>query len=482
MKRNIFYLITVFFISFFFFANEVKAQNSSDALRLSDFGLGFNARALGMGNAYTGLSDDFSAVFFNPAGLGLVKRMEFAGGLHYNKFNNNVTFFNNQTDYSTSATKLDQLSFVFPFPTIRGSFVVAAGYSREKEFNNAVSFKGYNGGNSSMIQSLLGIGDVSYLLFLTDSTGNKTPINGRLNQEGTILSSGGIGKWAFSAAAEVAKEIYIGATLNLYSGTYKRTRDYYEDDIKNIYGTNVLTVPGDITTADFQTFYLNDVLNWDIAGWDAKVGFLHQVFSSNKFGARYGASIKFPTIYTIKESYIVNGRSDFGTGKSYIIEPPLESNVEYDVTTPFVFTAGGSVNYTGLFLNADISYIDYTQMEFTTGLSERKMSDNNKDIKELFRGVANFNVGAEYTIPGVGVRVRGGFILNPSPYKGDPTDYDKKYITGGLGFLADETFSIDAAYAYGWWKDFGDNYGSGVSRTNQEIKYHNAILTFSYRF
>jgi hypothetical protein len=53
------------------------AQNANDALRLSEIGLGSNARALGMGNAYYALSDDFSASSFNPAGFALLKRMEF---------------------------------------------------------------------------------------------------------------------------------------------------------------------------------------------------------------------------------------------------------------------------------------------------------------------------------------------------------------------------------------------------------------------
>lgn len=333
-----------------------------------------------------------------------------------------------------------------------------------------------------MIQTLSGLGDVSYLLYLTDSEGINSPINGRLNQEGTILSSGGVGKWSFAGSAEASKGLFLGATLNIYNGTYKRTRDYYEDDTKNFYGNNVQTDPVNANTADFQTFYLNDILDWDIAGWDAKVGFIYQLYSSIKFGARIGGSIKFPTSFTIKENYTVNGRSEFGTGKNYTIDPPLESKVEYDITTPFVFAGGVSTNYAGLIINADVSYIDYTQMEFSSGLDSKKMSDNNKDIKELFRGVANFNLGAEYTIPEVGIRVRGGFILNPSPFKGDPSERNKKYITGGIGFLVEETFAIDAAYAYGWWKDIGDNYSFDLSRTFQDIKYHNMIFTFSYRF
>ena len=40
-------------------------------------------------------------------------------------------------------------------------------------------------------------------------------------------------------------------------------------------------------------------------------------------------------------------------------------------------------------------------------------------------------------------------------------------------------FTVDVAYAYGWWKDFGDNYGVNVSRTFQDITVNNLIVNFS---
>ncbi|MGE5399936.1 MAG: OmpP1/FadL family transporter [Ignavibacteriales bacterium] len=475
MKRIIINSIFAVIIILFFAADSF-AQTASDALRLSETGLGSNARALGMGNSYQSLSDDFSAASFNPAGFGFLKRMEFAGGINYSKFNNNTTFLGNTTDYSNSATNLDQISFAFPFPTMRGSLVFAVGYNKDKDFNGAVNFNGFNNGNTSMIQALQGIGDVPYLLYLTDSSGN-TDIAGRLNQEGTIISKGNIGRWSFSGAVEMARNVFVGGTLNIISGTYERTRDYYEDDTRNVYGSNFLTDPANARTADFQSFYFNDILNWDISGWDAKVGFIYQF---NRL-VRLGASIKFPTKYTIKEDYTVNGKSEFAN-QTYTVDPPLESKVEYEITTPYQFSGGASVNYKGLILSGDLTYIDYSQTEFSSGLSASDMSANNKDIRELFKGVLNYNVGAEYTIPDINIRVRGGFILNPSPYKGDPSERDKKYLTGGIGFLADEAFAFDIAYAYGWWKDIGDNYSANVSRTYQDVNYNNLIFTVSYRF
>ena len=109
--KNIFKIFCTLIITLFLISN-VAAQNYVDALRLSTPGLGSNARALGMGNAYNSISDDFSATFFNPAGLGLINRMEFSGTLNSLSLDNSTTFFNNQTDYTNSTTDINQVWFL----------------------------------------------------------------------------------------------------------------------------------------------------------------------------------------------------------------------------------------------------------------------------------------------------------------------------------------------------------------------------------
>jgi long-subunit fatty acid transport protein len=82
----------------------------------------------------------------------------------------------------------------------------------------------------------------------------------------------------------------------------------------------------------------------------------------------------------------------------------------------------------------------------------------------------------------VGLRVRAGYLRQPSAYKDDPSSYDRNYVTGGLGFLADEAVDFDIAYAHGWWSDYGDNYGTNVSRTDQKITVDRVIFSTTYRF
>src|ERR1039457_2999090 len=102
---------------------EIYPQTINDALRLGYSGIGSSARALGMGNSYIGLSDDATAGFFNPAGFGLLKKMEFSGGLDYSNFSNDAILNTNgspigqSANNTTSSTRLDRVSFAFPFPS-----------------------------------------------------------------------------------------------------------------------------------------------------------------------------------------------------------------------------------------------------------------------------------------------------------------------------------------------------------------------------
>lgn len=472
--------IKIFLLTTFLLVAVTEAQTISDALRLSESGLGVGARALGMGNAYSAISDDGSAMYFNPAGLGLMKRLEVAGGLDYFNFKNDATLFNNKTNYSSSATNFNQIGFVFPFPTLRGSLVFGMAYNKTKDLTSALKFDGFNIGNHSMIQYLATDGPVPFDLYLTDDNGDVNVIKGKLNQSGTMLQEGGLESWTFSSAMEVSKNLYVGGSLNVNSGTFKSNREYYEDDTKGIYDT-VETAPGNSSTKNFITFYRNDIIDWEISGWDLKLGTMYQL---SKF-ARFGATIQFPKTFTIKEAYDFNASSEFGT---VLYESTYSDKVEYDITTPFAFTGAVSFNVKGLILSAEANLTDYTQTKFSNpkGISAADLSSLDKEMKELLRAVAAINIGIEYTIPEVGIRVRGGFISQPSPYKDDPSDFGKKYLTGGVGFLADETFAIDVAYAHGWWKTYGDNYnydkGNSVSRIYQDVSNDKMLVTFSYRF
>ena len=96
------------------------------------------AKALGLGGAYTGIADDYTALYYNPAGLGQIQNSQFFGSLGNLSSNDQITHLGINYSESSSYTKLNSLGLVIPVPTSRGSLVFAAGYHNVRQFDNSL--------------------------------------------------------------------------------------------------------------------------------------------------------------------------------------------------------------------------------------------------------------------------------------------------------------------------------------------------------
>jgi hypothetical protein len=94
------------------------------------------ARAAGMGGAYEAVSDDWTAAFWNPAGLARLRRVELSGSFSMASRENNVSSSadGRPTDGRNSYGALDHLGYAMPVPTYRGSLVFGIGYARLQDF------------------------------------------------------------------------------------------------------------------------------------------------------------------------------------------------------------------------------------------------------------------------------------------------------------------------------------------------------------
>jgi long-subunit fatty acid transport protein len=459
---------------------QAFAQYPEDALRLGLSGSGVGARSLGMGNAYTGVANDFSAIYWNPAGLAQLQFSEFSFGLTYHNNKDNSTFFNTQEMYTASSTNLNSLGFVYKIPTQQGSMVLAFGFDRPNNFFSGMSFTGFNPG-SSIIQSYARNGafypsdlsnNLAYQLYLADIdtlTGRfLSPIAGKVTQIAKVVESGGLNNWSVAGAVDVAKDFSLGVTLTYLSGTYRYDRNYTEDD----HGHNWDTYP-----YDFSRLTVDEFIEGDITGGNAKFGLLYRI--PDRF--RLGIGIKTPTSFTVKETFGTTARATFDNGDMYPTDKPFENtgSDQYDVVTPWEFSAGFSVMFLNLMLSADVDYTDWTQLKFENANAD--VIAQNQDMKTIFRGTSNYRAGFEYDIPGIGVRLRGGFMYFTSPYANDPSSFAQKYITGGLGFRLGPSTMFDVSYARGWWNTFRTNYDSS-SQTDEKITSNTVMATFSFRF
>ncbi len=351
-----------------------------------------------------------------------------------------------------------------------------------------MDFNGFNGNNNSMIQAVTGefndevpiTNELGLAFEIRDPVTDEyikdaTLINGLLNQSGKIIKQGNLGNWSFSSSTEIAKGLMLGGTFNILTGNYKSNSDFWEDDTRDIYGINLELVPGDPTTRDFQSFYINDLIEWDLSGWDAKIGILYNWKDFIKFGT----TLKFPSFYTIKETFYVDSWSEFGTGVGYELNPKIVDNIKYEIKTPFEYSFGAAIAFAVASVSADVKLINYSDMEFKDGFTTEYRIARNREIENLFRTAINYNIGAEFRVPSFPMWLRIGGMYLQSPFANDPTEYDKKYLTAGAGIELGGIFMIDLGYAFGWWQDFGDNYGVNESRTYQDIYVNHLILNFS---
>ncbi|MBI3189630.1 MAG: outer membrane protein transport protein, partial [Ignavibacteriales bacterium] len=205
--------------------------------------------------------------------------------------------------------------------------------------------------------------------------------------------------------------------------------------------------------------------------------------------SRIGFNIKLPTSFTVREEYASDGSSLFDVPddsgwSSYSYR--IAGKTEYDVTTPFVFSAGLSLAGEDVMLAADIEYTDWTQMKFSN--ADPYLEQYNSDIKEIFQPTVNLHGGLEFSVPETSLRLRGGVAYIPSPYKNDPTSFNQKFVTGGLGLLLADVIMFDVGFSHGFWETSHVNYqhddisGNPLSETKEKITTNNLMTTLSYRF
>ena len=465
--------------------STAQAQFAEDALRFSSPGFGIGSRAQSMGGAYIGVADDYSASFYNPAGLAQMRRLEFTGGIINTNYSNDASFLGTSTSASNSNTELDNIGFVFPVPTSRGSLVFSAGYNRVNNFTTALSFNGFNP-RSSILSSLYDPDanfDIPFQTYLENSNGY-TPVQKNVQQKGDVRESGSMGTWAFSGAIDIQKDLSFGMTINFISGTYNYVRNYSEADVNNVYNdpTRFYDQSGNVLPdslyREFDAFYYDNTLTSKLSGVNVMFGFMYRYDDI----ARFGLTIKTPTSMTVHELYTNGGQSAFDDTTGYYYS--YDAKNDYGITTPWVFCAGASYSpVEGLLLSGQIEYTDWTQIQWT---DNSDLENENIALKQEFRSTLNYAVGGEFEIPKTELRLRAGYSFKPSAYAGDPSSFGQTTITAGAGILLQDNVMFDIAAMFGSFKTYHNNYVdpalSNPSRTDESISTTNINLTISYRF
>jgi len=460
-----------------------------DALRISVGGQIYDARTLGMGNSNGVINDTYTATLLNPAALGLARKFTINTSVGLNLYNNEAAFLQDTVLGQRTQTVLSEAGMIIPLAndTADHNFVISLGYNRTKDFNSTLQFGGFNSMNTSLIEDLTA--NNSYLTrdlqlsypyydpgtgdYLSDQT---VLNNGNLFQNGDVLENGSVNYWSFGIAYEFAHNIFFGASFNYNVGSYNRNGEFTESNSEEYYPDTLRTIADDPLTAGFQSFYVNDIKDWVFNGYDLRFGVLYRLF--NFIGV--GVSVKSPTVTSISEDHYFSGRSEFLTGNTVALDTIISN--KFTIKSPYEFSVGADVNLWFITATAEVTYIDYTQMEFSSGLEVPEMSGLNKQVIETYTQTFNVKAGAELRLPFTGLSFRAGAMIIPYPVADTPFEQDRKYLTAGAGITSgDGAIEFHLAAIYGFWDQVSVDYGTSVSQVYETITSYNIMGSLTLR-
>jgi len=144
----------------------VSAQTPEEAVHFMENEDGVGVKAMAMGNASVGAADDYTALYWNPASLTLLKTSEMSCSFYRLHFKNETAFAGNTVLGDQNFTKLKSLGLAYKFPTSRGSLVLAVGYNRcnlsawsigggiamSPNFSLGITFNFYSGSNDYLFE------------------------------------------------------------------------------------------------------------------------------------------------------------------------------------------------------------------------------------------------------------------------------------------------------------------------------------------
>ncbi|NUO82167.1 outer membrane protein transport protein [candidate division KSB1 bacterium] len=419
-----------------------------------EFGIG--GRALGMGGAYLGVSDDYSAAYWNPAALTQIRRIEGFATLSHAQRKDDITYGTYGAPDKASFTRFNSLGLAYPIPTYRGSLVFSLGYHRVRPYDSNFSFSWFNG----------------------------TPLDS-LSQRWSELEEGSLNNWTFAMGTEVAPNLSLGLALNAWSGQNDYQFSFVEKDVLDLFYLN--------------EFRHDDNLLSEYSGWNFKLAAMYHPSSLLRLGVTLGT----PTTFKVKDSWQVSEETIEELDNGELDRTTYNDNGEftYKIRSPFSLSAGGAVNFANMLVSGSAELNDWSQIRYTTeppieGLSK---SEANDELVRNYRETLRLRLGAEFTIPLIDLQVRAGAFRDPSPLANMPSDADREFYTAGLGIFLDKQVRLDLAVVTGTWreykdplKDFGtnedyDNDGKidddrDVIPVSEKIRLNQAYVTLAFRF
>ena len=427
MKRTIFGVFVCLLVTGLV-AVVCVAQNEEIIIG-NTFGVG--ARAMGMGGASLGLADDFTALYWNPAGMAQIRKFEFFTSFSHNIANTD-SFFRNDEVIGTSRSRVrpNSIGFVYPFYTRQGGFAVAFGYNRAQNFDYQTTIQGIDPSSGNVFSG-----------FLVDETN---------------INSGGIGIWSFGGSVYISKNFLIGGSVDFWSGNSLKELD--------VTATDALNVDGDLSR-----FKFDDEIDRDYSGVGGRLGVLANFTDEISLGVTLVA----PTELAVEEWWREYTEILYDDGEE-VSDPESEAQ-SFHIERPFEIGTGIAVKLLNkqLVLAGDIQFTDWRQTRYNPAPAD-DISENN--FEELYTTTLQTRLGAEFRIPVINSYLRLGYFRDTIPFTETEIENERDFLTFGVGKIFEDSVKFDLAYMWGNWQQQHSNDLTTKRNT------HRVFVSGAYRF
>jgi len=484
-----------FFISlcFIFSLSYIQAQNSSDALRYSNFEVGGTARSIGVGGALSALGADFSVLSTNPAGMAWYRSSDFVFSPSLYTSNTSSRLLNDEggslSEESRTNFNLNSFGIVVASAPRNNNWKTinfGIGFNRLANFHNDFYYEGNSAGSIiNRFQEQANSGAISDFesglaidaLALFDNEGDgiyesdfDNVRDASIFRSQDVMRRGAINELVFSLAGNYREKLMFGATVGVPFVNYREEKEYREDDTAD-------NVPA------FHELIYSEELNTTGAGFNLKLGMIYRATQA----IRLGLAVHTPTAYSLQDNFrsVLAYSFTDGNGQTFPIDDEFESPdglFDYKLRTPWRFIGGMSFVYRKLgFLSAEIEYLNFSKNKFKYDGFADAEDDANQAIGTSLSNAVRLRFGGElaYDI----FRFRAGLKLMQSPLEGDDTINNT--ISGGIGFR-NPKFYMDLAYQRNSIDEIYTPYLVSASFPDQlvrnETNNNQVVLTMGFRF
>ena len=415
MKKTLLY--SLLFVTFSIHSQIISSTDAA-VIFSGDAHYG-TARFEALSGAFGALGGDMSAAEINPAGLAIFLENQSSMSLGYRKTNINTSFYGNSISNNDQFLNFSQAGGVMVFDLSDNDLwrKVALGfnYSIINDFNNSFVMEGNSGTPD--------FSDDPFLNY--DSNATNDLFYNNVDSQSFINTTSGLNdRFTFSLAANYNDKLFYGFSVSTYNLDYTQIADLVE-----------LNNDGSGNTLDASL-----IQTLQTSGTGFSLGF--GIIAKPTDAVRLGLSYKSPIWYSLTDIYSDDLQIDVSNATDAFTDYS-DGIFDYKISTPGVAT--GSLAF--LFGKMGLISLDYSYKDYqNTKLRPTAVyATENQDLITNLRGSSQFKIGSEWRLDMVSVR--GGYLMEQSPYKNDPSSNDLTGYSFGLGFDLGNRSKLDFAYS-----------------------------------